>query len=125
MPAPKTLEEHVRDASFRARRHRDLLATSPALPWRQLAALQSAFAATDHELERRSLAVAFERAVRELDVDENELAERERAERELRELLDAEPVEVDLDALAAELDRSTLATWRRDLRRSGLSYRAI
>ncbi len=127
MPAAKGLEGHVRDATWRARlaRHRELLETSPPPPWPQLAAIQAAYRATSHELERRAIAVEFERAVRTLAEDDDERAERERAEQELEELLDAPPEEISLDELAAQLDRSARATRACDLRRRGMSYAAI
>jgi hypothetical protein len=124
VPAPKTLDQHDRDGTFRARRHRELLA-GPVVEWPLLALLQARYAATPHELERRLIGVEFERAMRELDSDDNEREAREGAERELRELLDAEPVDVDPDKDAANSDRSMRAVWCRDLRQRGLSYRAI
>jgi hypothetical protein len=60
-------------------------------------------------------------------MERSDLPPRARAttdERELRQLLD-ELDEIDLDELAAEMDRSISATWCRDLRRLGVSYRAI
>lgn len=111
------------DRTFTSRRHHELLG-GPVLEWPTLATIQSRYVATTHPLERRAVGIEFEHAVRELDVDENERAERERDERELRELLD-EIAEVDLDELAADLDRCMRATWCRDLRRSGLPFRAI
>lgn len=128
MPAPKDLELHVREATFRARRHRDLLEHAPALPWVELATLQSQYAATEHELERRAIAVEFERAVRELDVDQDEHArrelEQEQFERELAEVDD-----VDFDADLRRWQRAERALLAQDLRRGilgqPLSYRAI
>jgi len=131
VPAPKTLDQHVRDGTFRARRHRELLA-GPVVEWPKLALLQARYAGTAHNLERRVIAIEFERGVRELDNDENERDAREAAERELRDLLDAEPVEVnpDQDMRLAERDlrasfRRERATWCRKLRDAGDSYRAI
>jgi hypothetical protein len=92
--------------------------------WPRLALLQAGYVAADHPLERRAIGVEFERAVRELDVDENERAERERAEQELRELLD-QVDDVDPDEDAANADRELRAVWCRALRRTGMSYRAI
>jgi hypothetical protein len=63
--APKRLSEHVRTGSFRARRHRHLL-LGDRVAWPELAELQDEYASTTHELERREIAVRFERAVRSL-----------------------------------------------------------
>jgi hypothetical protein len=86
--------------------------------------LQSRYVAATHPLERRAIGVDFECAVRELDANESERAAREREQQQLRELLD-QLDEVDLDVLAADMDRAARATWCRDLRRAGRSYRAI
>jgi len=61
----KTLAEHVRTGSFRARRdsHRDLLSGTP-LEWAAFASLQNRFKAATSEPERRAIALSFERQVR-------------------------------------------------------------
>src|SRR4051812_19198664 len=62
MPSAKTLKCLIHDRRFRARRHQHLLA-GPVLPWPELAEIQSRFVATEHPLERRAIAVEFQRAV--------------------------------------------------------------
>src|SRR5438132_6918163 len=59
---PKTLAEHVRDGSFRSRRHFPLLA-SPDLPWPWFALMQARFRAATSDADRRAIAVEFQRAV--------------------------------------------------------------
>jgi hypothetical protein len=66
MPTAKSLTDHVRDGTFRSRRHHPLLA-GPAVPWPELATLQGRYAAAAQELERRAVGVEFERAVRDLE----------------------------------------------------------
>ena len=68
IPQAKSLADHVHDRTFRARRHHELLAGS-VLPWPPLAAIQSRYVAAEHKLERRAIAVEFERAVRTRDDD--------------------------------------------------------
>jgi phage terminase large subunit-like protein len=60
----KTLAEHVREGTFRARRetHRSLLPDA-ALPWQGFAVLQERFRRASSEPERRAVALEFERAV--------------------------------------------------------------
>jgi phage terminase large subunit-like protein len=58
----KTLPEHVRDGTFRARRHHQLLA-GPDLPWAGFARLQQRFRRASSEPERRAIGVEFEQAV--------------------------------------------------------------
>jgi hypothetical protein len=99
VPAAKRLSQHARDATFRTRRHAHLL-EGPVVKWPVLAILQARYVGTQHGLERRAIAVEFERAVRALETDEDELVERARAEAELQEIVRADPVEVDLDELA-------------------------
>ena len=124
MPRPaKTLEQLVLDRTFKSRRHHELLA-GPVVEWPTLALIQARYVATSHLLERRLIGLEFEHTVRALDLDQNDRAARERAEEELRELLD-QVDDVDLDGLGALLDRSMAATWCRDLRRAGTSFRAI
>jgi hypothetical protein len=105
MPAAKTLDAHVRDGTFRARRHRELLA-GPVVEWSTLALLQSRYVATGHELERRAIGVEFERAVRSLNDDHDAHAARKMEEAEFEAIVHAAPVELDLDQLAADLDRN-------------------
>jgi hypothetical protein len=111
--------------SFRSRRHRDLLATAPVLPWPKLAALQSAYVATEHELERRAIGVELERAVRELNEDGDEQAARDAALAEFDALFDEPPTELDLEQLARDLDRWHDALIVRDLRRARVTWRTI
>jgi len=59
----KSLAAHVRDATFRARRHRAFL-LGPELPWPGFAVLQHRYRAATSEPERRAVAVEFARAVR-------------------------------------------------------------
>lgn len=102
MPAAKSLDAHVRDGTFRSRRHRHLL-EGPVVPWPELAVLQARYAATRHELERRAIGVEFERAIRVLSQDETE-AKRRAAERaELESIVFAEPAEIDFDEMARVL----------------------
>lgn len=60
----KSLEAHVRDGSFRARRqgNRRLL-LGPPLRWPRLAELQAEYARAGSEPERRAAALAFERLI--------------------------------------------------------------
>ena len=62
----KTLQAHVREGSFRARRetHRLLLAGAE-LPWEGFAFLQRRFRAATSEPERRAVALEFEQAVQQ------------------------------------------------------------
>jgi AraC-like DNA-binding protein len=120
MPAAKSLDEHVLDRTFRARRHHDLLA-GPVVPWPELAALQSRYAAAAHELERRAVAVEFERAVRDRGAD-----------------ADVATLQLELDAILAQAPtpwkperdrqrsrRAAAANFARDLRNDGLPLRQI
>lgn len=92
VPAPKSLAVHVRERTFRARRHHELL-TGPVLPWPALAELQGRYAASEHELERRAIAVEFERAVRDgIGADSNDSAG---ITSDLRAILSAPPVWID------------------------------
>src|SRR4051794_9408875 len=102
MPAAKTLPQHVREATFRARRHAHLLA-GPVVEWPTLALLQARYVGTSHHLERRAIAVEFERAMRALAHDEVEAAAVAAMEAELQALLDAEPVDLSLEELARDL----------------------
>lgn len=65
VPAAKSLEDHVRDQTFRSRRHHELL-DGPVVRWPELAAIQARYRAAEIELERRAFGVTFERAIREL-----------------------------------------------------------
>jgi hypothetical protein len=126
VPAALSLEELVRGGGFRARRHRDLLADAPTLPWPQLAALQSAYVATEHVLERRAIGVAFERAVRTLNEDETERAARAAALAEFDQLVFADPEPLDLERMTLELDRWHDASGARYLRdRERLPWRLV
>jgi len=66
VPAPKALPQHVRDATFRARRHHGLL-VGPVVPWPELASLQAIYVASTSEPERRAVGVLFEHAMRDLE----------------------------------------------------------
>jgi hypothetical protein len=116
MPAPLSLEELVRADAYRNSRHRDLLATSPALPWPQLAELQTANVRTDHPLERAEISREFARRVRTLADDEDEKAARAAEEAEFEAIVNASPAELDEDEIGRSLDRSHLALLARDLR---------
>jgi phage terminase large subunit-like protein len=58
----KSLAEHAREGTFRARRHGPLLA-GPDVPWPAFALLQARYRAATSEPERRALALEFEQAV--------------------------------------------------------------
>jgi phage terminase large subunit-like protein len=97
----KTLPEHVRDGTFRARReaHRSLLAAA-ALPWPGFAVLQERFRRASSEPERRAVALEFERAVRLVQAR----VERERPDGG-RSALTAELAELGKPSSAAQLLR--------------------
>jgi phage terminase large subunit-like protein len=61
---PRSLEQHVRQGSFRARRHQRLLALDP-LPddWPLFASLQARYQAASSDPERAALALQFEQTV--------------------------------------------------------------
>lgn len=122
MPSAKTLDEHVADQSWRARvaHHRELLETSPAPASERLGQLQARYRSTQNEYERRHIAVLFEKAMREPDPEEEAAreAEQEKFEREL-----ADVDEIDLDQLAAELDRDMRRQLARDLRSGSITGR--
>jgi phage terminase large subunit-like protein len=59
---PKSLAEHVRDATFRSSRHAGLLA-GPDLPWPGLALIQHRFRAATSTPERSAVAREFENAI--------------------------------------------------------------
>src|SRR6266699_2734886 len=61
---PRSLEQHVRQGSFRARRHRRLLAVQP-LPaeWPLFASLQARYQTATSDPERAALALQFAQAV--------------------------------------------------------------
>src|SRR5438477_91616 len=60
----RSLEQHVLQASFRGRRHHQLLDREPLPPeWRLFAALQARYQAASSEPERRAVALQFEQAV--------------------------------------------------------------
>src|SRR5690242_9525500 len=83
MPAPKTLDQHVVDGTFRARRHHEML-VGPVVRWEELAQLQARYAAATSEAERRAIGVAFERAAHALDFEET-----------------PDPIAVEVDAILA------------------------
>ena len=118
MPPAKNLTAHVLDGTFRARRHRSLL-TGPVVPWPALAAIQSQYAATTHELERRKIAVDFERAVRE--APESTI---KTALTELDRIVGMPPMRIDPKNREVSL-RFARALWARDLRRGGLTLTAV
>jgi hypothetical protein len=60
----KTLEQLVLDGTFLARKDHPLLA-GPELPWSAFAALQRKYRAASEPFERRAIALAFERLVRQ------------------------------------------------------------
>jgi phage terminase large subunit-like protein len=70
----KTLAQHVRDGTFRGRRHRALL-LGEALPWPGFAVFQERFRRASSEPERRAIAVEVEHAIRQV----HEQTEREQA----------------------------------------------
>src|SRR6266566_4775626 len=66
MPTPKKrLADFIRDQTFLARRHAELLLTGPLVPNRGLRVLQERYREETSELERRQLALYFEQAVRD------------------------------------------------------------
>ena len=95
------------------------------MKWPTLAVLQAEYAATDHELERRAIAVTFERAVRELAEDHEDAERRAVAEAELLAIVHGEPVEIDDDEIGLMLDRWDQTLAAREMLRAGLSRRAI
>jgi phage terminase large subunit-like protein len=76
----KSLEELVRDGSFRPGRHHELLAGLD-LRWKSLARFQEQYRVADHELERRRIAVQFANAIPQLH------ARQERTQKSLDETL--------------------------------------
>src|SRR5919201_3144407 len=112
MPARrKTLADLVRDGSFLARRHADLLVTGALVADPVLASLQERYRAERSELERRQLALWFEKAVRDpaewarhapaAGVDAHEGRPSTRAEHvaaEIETIRAMEPAELDLEA---------------------------
>jgi phage terminase large subunit-like protein len=58
----KTLAQHVREGTFRSRRHHPLLA-DPLLPWAGFAALQIDYQRAQSDAHRRAIGVAFEQMV--------------------------------------------------------------
>lgn len=78
----KSLLELVRDGTFRARRHHELLA-QPDLPWKTLSHLQQRYRDAGLEFERRRVAVEFENAIPLLH------AKQERSRKDLPEILDS------------------------------------
>lgn len=126
MPAALSLEQLVADNLYRNARHRGLLETSPALPWPQLAELQSAYVRTDHPLERDEIAREFQRRVRMLADDVDEQEARELDEAEFEQIVSAEPEEVALEELMAEVERRERRQLADYLRHGeGLTYREI
>jgi Winged helix-turn helix len=106
MPRPsKPLADHVRDGTFRARRHHTLLAGT-VLPWAELAPFQAQYVTATSEPERRAIAVAFERAVRGLRTAKVELDGEIVAE--LDRILALPPVPMQL----APDDRACQRYWR-------------
>jgi hypothetical protein len=59
----RSLVDHLREGSFRARRHHELLG-GPDVPWSGFALLQRRYRVASSELERRAVAVDCERAVK-------------------------------------------------------------
>src|SRR5206468_3958983 len=109
--------------SYRNARHTDLLASSPALPWPQLAEIQSAIARTSHPLERDELAREFARRVRALADDEDEQEERELEEAELETLL-GQVEEVDFEREWANVERAERTQLAHDYRTGGITGQA-
>ncbi len=64
----KTLEQRVCEGAFLARKHDRLLLSEPLVPWLTLAAIQKTYRRARSPQGRRSAALAFERAVRDLDI---------------------------------------------------------
>ena len=68
MPRPKkSLAERVRERSFVARRHGELLEIESLVADDDLRRLQEAYIACPNRYERRALALEFEKAVRQLE----------------------------------------------------------
>jgi hypothetical protein len=135
----KSLEMHVWERTFVARKHADRLATEPLVEPPRLQLLQRRYQDEASAAERRALALAFETICqnperpkldieRGWEVDDVEpvtRADREAMLRELEEILTAEPVLVDMDAALAETAKFSRAVRARGLRSCGLSYAAI
>jgi hypothetical protein len=121
VPQAKSLSNHVSERSFRARRHHELLA-GPVLRWPELASIQARYVAADHPLERRAIAVEFERAVAGGRDDEDD-----DVERELDRIRNMPPALYDPETRSrARVNQAhARAIFARDLRGKGLSLDAI
>src|SRR5437868_2500077 len=107
MPAHrKTLNDLVHDRSFLARRHSPLLLEAPPVADPDLANLQELYQAERSELERRALALQFEKALRE----PRELTHTPTAEDRLEEIVNMPPAELDLEANRRASERFARAT---------------
>ncbi|MGD0165795.1 MAG: hypothetical protein ABSC51_00695 [Gaiellaceae bacterium] len=101
MPAAKSLVEHVRQRSFRSRRHHPLL-SGRALPWPELAQIQSWYVAATSDAERREIGRQFEKAVQEFHADGPVTAEEELLALKIEAILAMGPVQVNLDLSRSE-----------------------
>jgi phage terminase large subunit-like protein len=77
----KSLADLVREGTFRARRHHELLAEGELVRWKPLAAIQERYRGADNEFEQRSIAREFENEIPRL------LEQRRRKQKSLDELL--------------------------------------
>jgi phage terminase large subunit-like protein len=78
----KSLEDLLRDGTFRSRRHHELLGGDD-VRWKSIAKLQARYRDSDHELEKRRIGVLVENEIPKLH------ARQERFRKDLREHLDA------------------------------------
>jgi len=130
-----TLDDLVYRRSFLARRHAHLLVEDSLVGDRRLRQLQKRYRVEPSALERRALALTFERALRdaraldELDVDPDDDDEDgptlEERLAELDAIVNAPPVEVDMDAEWKATERFSRAVRMRDLQRGGLNAKEI
>ena len=70
---PKTLERHLREGTFRARRHHQLL-NGPVVAEERLRRLQSDYKAAATERERRAIALEFQEAASRADDPDSVIA---------------------------------------------------
>ena len=68
---PKTLKDHVRHGTFRARLegHRELLGATEDLPWPVFAKLQQWYRAATRDTERRAIALEFQKTIEKANDD--------------------------------------------------------
>jgi phage terminase large subunit-like protein len=98
----RSLEQHVRQGSFRSRRHHRLLALQ-ALPgeWRRFAGLQARYQAATSDPERTAIALEFEHAVNDAHAQAQALGSG----------LGGSSLEAQLDALGKARSQSRLLTF--------------